>query len=128
MKCRVALAPRRVSRGHGAEEVRIEASFCEAIGIAREQKFISLEKRAEGTYAEYRRQKASAKEDVDFDYLSANFLQFRPSFSVLPAGSFAVPSKVEFAVVIGDEALHPWARLRSFRNFIPKDASARYFW
>ena len=51
MKCRIALAPRRVSRGHGCqEEVRIEASFREAIGIARVQKFISLEKRAEGTY------------------------------------------------------------------------------
>ena len=43
----------------GAEETQIEASFCEAIRIAREQKSISLEKRAEGTYAEYRRQKAS---------------------------------------------------------------------
>jgi predicted ATPase len=44
----------------GAEEKRIEASFCEAIRIAKEQKSISLEKRAEATYAEYRRQKASA--------------------------------------------------------------------
>ena len=44
----------------GADETEIEASFCEAIRIAREQKSISLEKRAEGTYAEYRRQKASA--------------------------------------------------------------------
>ena len=44
----------------GADEPQIEASFCEAIRIAREQKSISLEKRAEGTYAEYRRQKASA--------------------------------------------------------------------
>jgi serine/threonine protein kinase/tetratricopeptide (TPR) repeat protein len=44
----------------GADEIQIEASFCEAIRIAREQKSISLEKRAEGTYAEYRRQKASA--------------------------------------------------------------------
>ena len=44
----------------GAEEVQIEASFCEAIRIAREQKSVSLEKRAEATYAEYRRQKASA--------------------------------------------------------------------
>ena len=44
----------------GAEESQIEASFCEAIRIAREQKSISLEKRAEATYAEYRRQKASA--------------------------------------------------------------------
>jgi hypothetical protein len=44
----------------GADEVQIEASFCEAIRIAREQKSLSLEKRAEGTYGEYRRQKASA--------------------------------------------------------------------
>ena len=44
----------------GAEEAQIEASFCEAIKIAREQKSVSLEKRAEATYAEYRRQKASA--------------------------------------------------------------------
>jgi adenylate cyclase len=43
----------------GAEETQIEASFCEAITIAKEQKSISLEKRAEATYAEYRRQKAS---------------------------------------------------------------------
>ena len=44
----------------GAEETQIEASFCEAIRIAKEQKSVSLEKRAEATYAEYRRQKASA--------------------------------------------------------------------
>ena len=43
-----------------AEETQIEASFCKAISIAREQKSISLEKRAEGSHAEYRRQKASA--------------------------------------------------------------------
>jgi predicted ATPase len=43
----------------GADEAQIEASFCEAIRIAKEQKSVSLEKRAEGTYAEYRRQKAS---------------------------------------------------------------------
>ena len=43
----------------GAEEGQIEASFCEAIRIAKEQKSVSLEKRAEATYAEYRRQKAS---------------------------------------------------------------------
>ena len=43
----------------GADETQIEASFCEAISTAREQKSISLEKRAEATYAEYRRQKAS---------------------------------------------------------------------
>jgi adenylate cyclase len=43
----------------GADEARIEASFCAAINTAREQKSVSLEKRAEATYAEYRRQKAS---------------------------------------------------------------------
>jgi predicted ATPase len=42
-----------------AEEAQIEASFCEAIRIAKEQKSSSLEKHAEATYAEYRRQKAS---------------------------------------------------------------------
>ena len=44
----------------GANEAQIEASFCEAIRIAKEQKAVSLEKRAEATYAEYHRQKASA--------------------------------------------------------------------
>jgi hypothetical protein len=43
----------------GAEETKIEASFCEAIRIAKEQKSVSLATRAEATYAEYRRQKAS---------------------------------------------------------------------
>jgi tetratricopeptide (TPR) repeat protein len=42
----------------GADETQIEASFQEAIRIAKEQKSVSLEKRAEATYAEYRRQKA----------------------------------------------------------------------
>jgi hypothetical protein len=44
----------------GIDEAQIEASFCEAIRIARQQKSVSLEKRAEATYAEYRRQKAGA--------------------------------------------------------------------
>jgi adenylate cyclase len=43
----------------GAEDAQIEASLCEAIRIAREQKSVSLGKRAEATYSEYRRQKAS---------------------------------------------------------------------
>jgi hypothetical protein len=37
-----------------------EASFREAIRIAKDQKSVSLQKRAEATYAEYRRQKAGA--------------------------------------------------------------------
>jgi predicted ATPase len=44
----------------GADETQIEASFSAAISTAREQKSVSLEKRAEGTYAEYRGQKATA--------------------------------------------------------------------
>jgi adenylate cyclase len=44
----------------GAEETQIEASFSTAIRIAKEQKSGSLQKRAEGIYAEYCRQKASA--------------------------------------------------------------------
>ena len=43
----------------GADETQIESSFCAAISTARKQKSISLQKRAESTYAEYRRQKAS---------------------------------------------------------------------
>jgi predicted ATPase len=43
----------------GAEETRIEASFQDAIRIAREQKAISVEKRTEASYAEHR-QKAGA--------------------------------------------------------------------
>ena len=43
----------------GADETQIETSFQAAIRIAKEQKSVSLQKRAEATYAEYRRQKAS---------------------------------------------------------------------
>jgi len=42
----------------GADEKEIEASFCAAIRIAKEQKSVSLQKRAEETYADYRRQKS----------------------------------------------------------------------
>jgi hypothetical protein len=44
----------------GAEDPQIDASFCAAISTAKQQKSVSLEKRAEGTYAGYRRQKAIA--------------------------------------------------------------------
>jgi adenylate cyclase len=50
----------------GADETQIETSFCEAIRIAKEQKSVSLEKRAEATYAEYRRQKASGSGEHGF--------------------------------------------------------------
>jgi predicted ATPase len=50
----------------GADEREIEASFCESIRIAKEQKSISLKKRAEATYAEYRRQKGSGSGERRF--------------------------------------------------------------
>jgi predicted ATPase len=50
----------------GADEVQIEASFCAAIRIARAQKSLSMAKRAEASYAEYRRQKASASGERGF--------------------------------------------------------------
>ena len=65
----------------GADENQIEASFCAAIKTAREQKSVSLEKRAERAYAEYRRQKASASDGHGSGCLFVNRLQhlaFRP--------------------------------------------------
>jgi len=50
----------------GADEAQIEASFCSAVRIAQQQKSVSLEKRAEATYAEYRRQKANGSRDHVF--------------------------------------------------------------
>jgi len=44
----------------GADETQIETSFREAISTAKQQKSVSLMKRAEASYAEYCRQKASA--------------------------------------------------------------------
>ena len=50
----------------GADEIQIEASFCAALRIAREQKSIALAKVAEATYAAYCRQKANASEGRGF--------------------------------------------------------------
>ena len=50
----------------GADETKIEASFHNAIRIAKEQKSVSLAKRAEATYVEYRQQKASASGELGF--------------------------------------------------------------
>ena len=50
----------------GADETQIKASFCEAIRIAKDQKSVSLQKRAEATYAEYRRQKAHGSGGLGF--------------------------------------------------------------
>jgi hypothetical protein len=57
----------------GAHETQIEASFCEAIRIATEQKSVSLEKRAEATYAEYRTQKGAPWQGTGSDNLFGNF-------------------------------------------------------
>jgi predicted ATPase len=50
----------------GSDEVQIEASFHNAIRIAKEQKSVSLAKRAEATYVEYRKQRASASGGLGF--------------------------------------------------------------
>jgi hypothetical protein len=50
----------------GADGTKVEASFCAAIRTAKEQKSVSLATRAEATYAEYRRQKASASGERGF--------------------------------------------------------------
>jgi adenylate cyclase len=50
----------------GAEETQIEGSFCEAIRTAKEQKSISLEKRAEASLAEYRNRKANSSREYKF--------------------------------------------------------------
>ena len=50
----------------GAEDAEIENSLCAAISTAKQQKSISLEKRAEATYEEYRRQKASRSDGRKF--------------------------------------------------------------
>jgi serine/threonine protein kinase/tetratricopeptide (TPR) repeat protein len=60
MRCRVYQLRAVFLVAMGADEAQIEASFAEAIRIAKEQKSVSLKKRAEPTYAEYRRQKARA--------------------------------------------------------------------
>jgi predicted ATPase len=52
--------------GVGADESQIETSFCTAVNTAREQKSVSLEKRAEATYAEYHHQKASRSGEGGF--------------------------------------------------------------
>jgi predicted ATPase len=49
-----------------ADDTKIEASFSEAIRAAKEQKSISLTRRAEASYAEYRRQKAIASKGRGF--------------------------------------------------------------
>jgi tetratricopeptide (TPR) repeat protein len=50
----------------GAEDTEIEALFCEALRIAKEQKSVWLAKRVEATYVEYRHQKASAPGECGF--------------------------------------------------------------
>jgi predicted ATPase len=52
--------------GMSADETQIETSFGEAVSMAKQQKAILLEKRAETTYAGYRRQKANGSGEGGF--------------------------------------------------------------
>jgi predicted ATPase len=47
----------------GADEPQINASFCAAITTAKQQKSISLVRRAEASYAEYRDRKGELQSD-----------------------------------------------------------------
>ena len=54
----------------GAEKTQIEASFCAAIRIAKQQKSTPLATRAEASYADTsRRQKGERQGNAGFDYL-----------------------------------------------------------
>jgi tetratricopeptide (TPR) repeat protein len=74
----------------GADENQIEASFCEAIKIAREQKSVSLEKRAEGTYAEYRAQKAGGVSGERLPTASLLTLGSHDHWNVMPISGTAI--------------------------------------
>src|SRR5262249_46162170 len=50
----------------GTDDAQIEASFCQAIRIAKNQESVSLEKRAEESYAKYHRQKTSGSAGYGF--------------------------------------------------------------
>jgi predicted ATPase len=66
----------------GADEAQIEASFNAAIRIANEQKSASLARRAEATYAEYRRRKQESLEEDEFRrLLSPQVFEDEPSIS-----------------------------------------------
>jgi hypothetical protein len=54
------------------EETQIEASFCEAIRIAREQKSISMAKRAHEPTHNITGKKRARQEEVGSDYLFGN--------------------------------------------------------
>ena len=56
----------------GANKANIQAWLCAAIRIAKEQNSVSLEKRAEATYASTVAKKRAGQEDVDFEYLFGN--------------------------------------------------------
>ena len=59
----------------GADEEQIQASFSQAIRIAKEQKSASLENRAEATYVKYHRQRARAAGEAESDCLFGDSLQ-----------------------------------------------------
>jgi hypothetical protein len=66
----------------GAEESQIESSFQEAVRIAKEQKSVSLQKRAKTTFAEYRRPKSKRlrRTEIPTSSLSifaAHYLSFK---------------------------------------------------
>src|SRR5262249_11211411 len=58
-----------------ADRTQVEAAFSTAIATAKRQKSVSLEKRAEATYAEYHRQKANAMSCRRFSMACCSYVQ-----------------------------------------------------
>ena len=100
----------------GADETKIEASFCEAIRIAKEQKSISLAKRAEATYAEYRQAKSERVRRTWIPTTSLTFLQlYEFSFNAPPAKSVAVLRRVALAGTMQMQG-RSWRAFLTFKN------------
>jgi hypothetical protein len=82
----------------GAGETQIEASFCAALRIAREQKSIPLVKTADEPTPKTAAKKQTRQEGVGSDYLFGDFLRLSAfSFNAPPAKSFTVLDRVAVA-------------------------------
>ena len=94
----------------GASENQIEASFREAIRIAREQKSVSLAARAEASYEEFRRQRAMATGPLSVSLHARE--ELGRTIAVLPFESLSENKKdTYFADGVQDEILSNLAKV-----------------
>ncbi|HEY4783929.1 MAG TPA: tetratricopeptide repeat protein, partial [Chthoniobacterales bacterium] len=98
----------------GAEETLVEASFCEAIRTAREQRSMSLATRAEASYAEYRCQRGAGSDPLTISLPTAKGLE--RSIAVLPFESLSDNrNDAYFADGVQDEILSNLARVSQLK-------------